>query len=67
MFLSEDAGVHWENVARQWDGRAVAVRTQEMSKKDEADKAAKQSAKFELVNDEGKVWVSSDGRTWTLK
>jgi hypothetical protein len=26
LFLSEDAGSHWERVARQWTGSAVAVR-----------------------------------------
>lgn len=67
VFLSEDSGAHWQTIARQWDGRAVAVRMVEAGKKDEADGKEKSPAKFELVNDEGKVWVSSDGRTWTVK
>ncbi len=32
VFLSEDSGSHWESVARQWNGRAVAVRTQAAAK-----------------------------------
>ena len=28
LFLSEDSGIKWEPVARQWSGRAVAVRMQ---------------------------------------
>ena len=28
LFLSEDSGDHWQPVARQWSGRAVAVRIQ---------------------------------------
>lgn len=28
LFLSQDSGGHWEPVARQWSGRAVAVRIQ---------------------------------------
>jgi hypothetical protein len=29
LFLSEDSGDHWQPVARQWSGRAVAVRIQD--------------------------------------
>ena len=63
LFLSTDAGVHWSSIGRQWIGRAVAVRAQ-------ADPNASSGATqntFELVNDLGKVWVSSDGRSWKAK
>lgn len=67
VFLSGDSGVHWEGVARQWKGRAVAVRRQELSQKEAGGGKEESSAKFELVNDEGRVWESSDGKTWTMK
>jgi hypothetical protein len=57
LYLSEDAGSHWEPVARQWTGRAVAVRFRPALNGNAA-------AKFEISNDQGTVWVSADGRTW---
>jgi hypothetical protein len=54
LFRSEDQGAHWEPVARQWMGRAVSVR-------------ATPSATFEIVNESGLIWVSSDGRICTPK
>jgi hypothetical protein len=66
VFLSEDAGSHWESVARQWNGRAVAVRTQAAVKAN-ASGAAASEAGFELVNDQGQVWASADGNTWKIK
>jgi hypothetical protein len=35
LFLSEDSGDHWQPVARQWSGRAIAVRVQGALKIDE--------------------------------
>jgi hypothetical protein len=109
LFFSTDGGAHWENIGRQWSGKAVAVRTRQESKGDApaadapaADAAAAKAdaakadaakadaakagaaagaangglvaagggslqARFELVNDQGQVWVSSDGRTWKAK
>jgi hypothetical protein len=57
LFLSEDAGSHWEPVARQWAGRAVRVRYRPALHGNAA-------AEFEISNDQGTVWVSADGRTW---
>ena len=57
LFLSEDAGSHWEPVARQWTGRAVRVRYRPALNGNAA-------AEFEISNDQGMVWVSADGRTW---
>jgi hypothetical protein len=36
VFLSEDSGIKWEPVARQWSGRAVVVRIQDGLKTDRA-------------------------------
>ena len=56
VFASTDGGSHWENVVRQWSGQAVTVRTQ-----------ARAPDVYELVNDQGQMWVSTDGRVWTAK
>ncbi len=63
LFLSTDAGLHWDSIGRQWSGRAVAVRVQADGN---AIGGATQNT-FELVNDLGQVWVSSDGRSWKAK
>ena len=60
VFLSEDLGNHWGSVAKQWDGRAVTVRLQGAGAQDGSTPAAV----FELVNDQGQLWASSDGKTW---
>jgi len=57
LYLSEDAGSHWEPVARQWTGRAVRVRYRPALDGNAA-------AKFEISNDQEMVWVSGDGKTW---
>jgi hypothetical protein len=56
MFVSTDNGVHWENVARQWSGRAVTVRMQ-----------TKTPGIYEMVNDQGQSWASPDGLVWTAE
>lgn len=65
VFLSADAGVHWESIGPQWSGRAVAVRSQ-AEVKPSADGGAPENT-FELVNEEGQVWTSPDGRSWKAK
>jgi hypothetical protein len=89
LFLTEDSGGHWQRVARQWNGRAVAVRVQdglqaggaapaEAGAGNTEDKSNRPSidtavalpvppAIFEIVNDSGQVWISTDGKTWKLK
>jgi hypothetical protein len=79
LFLSEDSGSKWEPVARQWSGRAAAVRMQAGLKINGTERAeaavaqrelnrsnpyAAPPALFEIVNDSGLVWVSADGKTW---
>ncbi|MGD0345996.1 MAG: zf-HC2 domain-containing protein [Terracidiphilus sp.] len=82
LFLSEDQGDTWERVHRQWKGRAVEVTRQHVTN-DEAQSApaaqtetapntpanagAAPSVIFELLNDKGQTWISTDGRTWTSK
>jgi photosystem II stability/assembly factor-like uncharacterized protein len=56
VFVTTDAGGHWESVRQQWSGQAVAVRMQTNA-----------PGVYELVNDQGQVWVSTDGRAWTAK
>jgi hypothetical protein len=77
LFLSTDGGQHWDSIKQQWSGQAVAVRTRQGSK-GSADAAVAGAASagsaaagggtsqagFQLVNDQGRVWVSPDGRTW---
>jgi Putative zinc-finger len=67
VFLSKDSGAHWESIARQWNGRAVAVRTPRTAKAGELGTAGGPETVYELVNDQGQVWVSTDGRIWKAK
>lgn len=64
LFLSLDAGNHWEAVVRQWTGHAVAVHAAQGSG---APASATSGPAFEVVNDSNQVWVSADGRTWTAQ
>lgn len=66
VFLSTDAGVHWNLVERQWTGMAVEVRTQSevQAKADAATGGGSFQSVFELVNDQGQVWMSADGQSW---
>jgi photosystem II stability/assembly factor-like uncharacterized protein len=66
VFHSEDSGIHWERVARQWSGRAVAVRVQSTVGANTS-AAPSPNVVFEIVNDQGQVWVSRDGRIWKAK
>jgi hypothetical protein len=64
MFLSEDAGKHWQPIHTQWTGRALLVRTLPAV----TQAAAMQNSQgilFELVNDKQQTWISYDGKTWT--
>jgi hypothetical protein len=62
LFLSEDAGLHWEPVTQQWTGRAIEVR-----KVKAASDAAAPAEAFELMNEAGLTWTSADGRGWKAK
>jgi hypothetical protein len=66
VFLSEDAGGHWVGVAKQWSGRAVAVRLRPITGAS-AGAASLPARIFEIVNDQGLVWVSTDGKIWKAK
>jgi hypothetical protein len=61
LFLSEDAGLHWEPIAQQWTGRAIEVRTTRAA----SDRAV--PAAFELMNEAGLTWMSADGKVWKTK
>ena len=62
LFLSRDSGVNWEQVARQWTGRAVEVRA-----KTAMSGNAAPAEIFELKNDAGSTWASADGKIWTAQ
>ena len=64
MFLSEDAGKHWQHIQTQWTGRALFIRTRPIETQAASPKAP-QALRFELVNDEGQTWISYDGKMWT--
>ena len=62
LFLSEDAGLHWEPVAQQWTGRAIEVRTTRAASASVASPVI-----FELMNEAGLTWISADGKAWKAK
>jgi hypothetical protein len=79
LFLREDSSGTWEKVKQQWTGRATVVRRRapesgatgampapETGESPAASGALSQPGTvFELVNDQGQVWISADGRIWT--
>jgi len=67
VFLSQDSGGHWDRVARQWTGRAITIRLQAAAKDKRSRAASSPETVFEIVNDQGQVWVSTDGRNWKAK
>ncbi len=81
LFFSDDSGLAWEKVKRQWTGRAILVRrkTSEEATPQAAtvpesagstsvsDTSSHPETVFELVNDQSELWLSADGRTWTAK
>jgi len=64
LFLSEDAGKHWQPVRAQWTGRAVQVRTLQADAQFHG-LLKQQRPRFELVTDKLQTWVSVDGKSWT--
>jgi hypothetical protein len=79
LFFSDDSGLAWEKVKRQWTGRAILVRrktakdatpptaTAPESAGKTADSLSQPESVFELVNDQSELWLSADGRIWTAK
>jgi hypothetical protein len=80
LFLSVDAGNHWEIVTQQWTGRAVAVRTEMKgnalaapvaaapgNSSNDTGAASSPATFFEILNDKNQVWLSTDGETWIAK
>jgi hypothetical protein len=62
LFLSNDSGEHWEQVAQQWTGRAIEVRAKTGLSGNTAPEM-----KFELKNETGSTWASADGKIWTAQ
>jgi Putative zinc-finger len=82
LFLTQDSGASWRQVAPQWSGRAVLVRTRSLltpraltAPAAESDKEPSiespappaQSIVFEVVNEKNQVWQSIDGLVWIAK
>jgi hypothetical protein len=78
LYLSRDMGLRWQPIAAQWKGKAVTVRlrreplpgiekSKDKSVDNPADAREPRSRTFELVNDQGQVWVSTDGLIWTAE
>jgi hypothetical protein len=83
LFFSEDSGATWEPVTTQWTGRAVLVRRIAAPRPEEAAPPAAKpedagdtsgsgsvshpDTVFQLLNDQGQVWWSADGRNWAAR
>ena len=81
LFLSGNSGATWHKVKRQWSGRAVAVRRHASAIDTTGATPAPETGEnpatlgslsqpetvFELVNDQGQVWISEDGKTWSAE
>ena len=80
LFLSVDAGNHWETVTQQWTGRAVEVRTETkysasaapaarapVNSSSDAGAAPSPASFFEILNDKNQAWLSTDGESWIAK
>lgn len=82
LFIRQDDGDTWNRVLQQWRGRAVLVRRQTAPPEaapqlPDAKKQPKAVASastvsvpvtiFEILNDQGQVWWSTDGRIWFAK
>ncbi|WP_109486201.1 zf-HC2 domain-containing protein [Occallatibacter savannae] len=65
VFVSEDAGRHWEAVSAQWDGRAVRVKSQQGASAEGGSLKQQAPSKFELTTDKPEIWISDDGKRWT--
>ncbi len=61
VFVREGSDGQWEAVPKQWSGLAVTVRLQA------EDGGASPARVFEIVNDLGQVWVSTNGKIWAAK
>jgi hypothetical protein len=80
LFLSVDAGNHWEIVTQQWTGRAVELRTETKysasaapaarapaNSSSDAGAAPSPASFFEILNDKNQAWLSTDGEIWIAK
>jgi hypothetical protein len=67
VFLSEDAGKHWEAVNTPWRGRAVLVKKGAPAVEAVGGLLKQSIERFELTTDKQETWISSDGKNWTLK
>jgi len=81
LFLSEGSGETWKPIEQQWTGRAVVVRKCPSEIDASGSAGAPENAQvapaagevphsdtvFELMNDQGQIWVSVDGRIWVAK
>lgn len=66
VFASDDAGSHWAPVKMQWTGRAVLLKATPVGQI-AGNVLSQPVAQFELVTDKLEAWISTDGKSWTLK
>lgn len=82
LFFSDDSGSTWKSVPQQWTDRAIQVHKQTAGQAGaeqapaiggvsntaaEAGGIPAAATVFELLNDKGQVWLSTDGKTWVAK
>lgn len=65
VFLSDDAGRHWQVVNAPWEGRAVGVKLQQGASARGSLLEEQDPPRFELTTDKPETWVSADGKQWT--
>ena len=65
LFLSNDKERAWQAVTYQWTGKAIRVRlAAPLNNEGTTVPSSGDVEIFELVNDAGAIWTSTDGRTW---
>ena len=67
VFLSEDAGRHWQGIDAPWSGRAVLVKRWRPSLSAAGGLLKQAAPKYELTTDKPETWVSQDGKQWMLE
>jgi hypothetical protein len=66
VLLSKGLGNPWEKVAKRWSGRAVANPVEPVVGRNESAEPLP-AAVFEIVNDRGQIWVTTDRIIWKAK
>ena len=67
VFASDDGGKHWQSANTQWSGRPILVKTRPASESGGGGLLKQSTPRFELTTDKHEIWVSEDGKNWTLE